>query len=108
MLRVIALSERLRLPIPQFGHSNAPFNVVPVDFVLDALIAGAGAPSAAGETLHLVDPEPVTAAQMMGILGETNAGRSPSVNLPPATITALLRLPAAPAQIRDPPREAIR
>ena len=62
MLRVIAWCERAGWPIPQFGRSGAPFNVVPVDFVVDAMTAGASEETAVGRTLHLVDPEPVTAA----------------------------------------------
>src|SRR4051812_3721699 len=39
MLRTIALSAQRHTPIAQFGASGAPFNVVPVDFVVDALTA---------------------------------------------------------------------
>ncbi|MEA2427301.1 MAG: hypothetical protein QOF37_929, partial [Thermoleophilaceae bacterium] len=37
MLRTVAVAAARHMPIPQFGAANAPFNVVPVDFVLDAL-----------------------------------------------------------------------
>ena len=37
MLRTIAVAERRGLPIAQFGLAEAPFNVVPVDFIVDAL-----------------------------------------------------------------------
>ena len=39
MLRVIARCGGDEPPIPQFGRSAAPFNVVPVDFVIDAMPA---------------------------------------------------------------------
>ena len=48
----------VRAPLPHFGRSDAPFNVVPVDFILDSTAAAAGDEAAVGETLHLVDPEP--------------------------------------------------
>src|SRR4051795_4752326 len=35
MLRVVSVAEQRPLPIPQFGRAEAPFNVVPVDFVVD-------------------------------------------------------------------------
>ena len=57
-----------RAPLPQFGRSEAPFNVVPVDFIVDAIAAAAGDEAAVGETLHLVDPEPVTAAELFKAL----------------------------------------
>src|SRR5919106_2440711 len=94
MLRVIALCERLGAPIPQFGRSNAPFNVVPVDFVLDAMLAGASEPAAVGQTFHLVDPEPVTAVELLGILSEAYAGRGPSYRLAPRLVATALRVPA--------------
>jgi nucleoside-diphosphate-sugar epimerase len=107
MLRVIAFCERRGLPLPQFGRSNAPFNVVPVDFVLDALVAGAREPSALGQTLHLVDPEPVTAAELMRILGERYAGRGPSYRLPPRLVRTALRAPAARSLFGGAPPESI-
>src|SRR5436190_16340991 len=42
MLRVVSVAERRGMPIAQFGRAEAPFNVVPVDFVVDALVAASG------------------------------------------------------------------
>src|ERR671937_2314906 len=61
ILRVISEAQRMGRPVPNFGRSEAPFNVVPVDFVVDAIATVAAAEEAAGETLHLVDPEPLSA-----------------------------------------------
>src|ERR687892_1247346 len=108
MLRVIALCERLGAPIPQFGRSGAPFNVVPVDFVLDALIAGAREPAAAGQTFHLVDPEPVTAAELLRILSEAYAGRAPTYRLPSGLVAAALRARAVREAFGGAPSESIR
>jgi nucleoside-diphosphate-sugar epimerase len=108
MLRVIAVAERRGLPIPQFGRSGAPFNVVPVDFVLDALIAGSQEPAAVGQTFHLVDPEPVTAAEVLGILAEGYAGRGPSYRLPPRLVAGVLQVPAVQAMFGGAPSESIR
>ncbi len=100
MLRVISYTERHGLPIPQFGRSNAPFNVVPVDFVLDAMLAGAREPAAVGQTFHLVDPEPVTAAELLRILARAYAGRAPSYRLPSRAIEAALRVPGGAGGVR--------
>jgi thioester reductase-like protein len=108
MLRVISFCERRGMPIPQFGRSNAPFNVVPVDFVLDAMLAGASEPAAVGQTFHLVDPEPVTAVELLGILAEAYAGREPSLRLPPRVVANSLRVPAVRAMFGGAPRESIR
>src|SRR4051812_9528027 len=40
-------------PLPQIGNGDAPFNVVPVDFVIDAMAAGRADAEVTGQTLHL-------------------------------------------------------
>ena len=52
----------------QVGRGDAPFNVVPVDFVVDAISAGARDAEAVGHTLHLVDPEPVSSHELARLL----------------------------------------
>src|SRR3954449_10593818 len=49
MLRVISQAERAGRAVPNFGRSEAPFNVVPVDFVVDAIAACATLKEALGE-----------------------------------------------------------
>jgi thioester reductase-like protein len=108
MLRVVALAERHGLPLPQFGRSGAPFNVVPVDFVIDALLAGARSQAAAGQTLHLVDPEPVTAAELLAILSHAYPGPRPGLRIPPGLVAGMLRVPAVRALFGGAPPESIR
>src|SRR4029078_6572690 len=50
-------------PLPQIGSGDAPFHVVPVDFAGDAIAAGRGDAEVTAQTLHLVDPEPMSSAQ---------------------------------------------
>jgi nucleoside-diphosphate-sugar epimerase len=108
LLRVISWCERRGMPIPQLGRSGAPFNVVPVDFVLDAMLAGASEPAATGQTFHLVDPEPVTAAELLAILAEAYAGRAPSYRLPATLVAEALRVPVVRGAFGGAPRESIR
>ncbi len=108
MLRVISFCEARGMPIPQFGRAAAPFNVVPVDFVVDALVAGSRAADAVGETLHLVDPEPVTASELLTTLAREYAGREPSYRLPPALVEASLRFEVVRNLFAGAPRESIR
>jgi thioester reductase-like protein len=91
MLRTIARAMKMGGRIPQFGASSAPFNVVPVDFVVGALVAAAGDPDAAGDTLHLVDPEPISALELMSALSREYAGRDPSYKLPSKAVEMSLR-----------------
>ena len=108
MLRVISFAESRGMPIAQFGRAAAPFNVVPVDFVVDALVAGSLAADAVGETLHLVDPEPVTASELLTLLAREYAGREPSYRLPSALVEASLRFESVRNLFAGAPRESIR
>jgi thioester reductase-like protein len=107
MLRTVSRAVRMKSPIPQFGKAGAPFNVVPVDFVLDALEAAAAEPSAVGETLHLVDPEPITAAELARLLAVEYSGREPGYKVPPKAVEVSLRSKAVRNMFHGAPSESI-
>ncbi len=108
LLRVISQMVRSNVAIPQFGRSSAPFNVVPVDFVVDALAAGAADNDAVGETLHLVDPEPTSAYEVMRLLSREYAGREPTVRIPAGLVAGSLRLGPVRELFGGAPSEGIR
>ena len=108
MLRTIARAAHDGTPIVQFGRAEAPFNCVPVDFIVDAIAAAAGDPAAVGETLHLVDPEPVTGAQMGELFSLEYAGKKPTMRVPPGMIENALRLKKVRDAFGGAPHEAIR
>ncbi len=96
-----------RAPLPRFGRSGAPFNVVPVDFIVDALAAGAADSAAEGETLHLVDPDPVTAAELFNKLAQEYSDREPKVRLPPKMVENSLRMKPVSKAFHGAPPESI-
>jgi thioester reductase-like protein len=106
MLRLIAASGAR--PIAQVGRAGAPFNVVPADFVIDALAAGSRDPQAVGATLHLVDPEPVTAREVTEIFAELYAGRRPRYRVPAGLVQESFRFEAVRRAFGGAPRESIR
>lgn len=108
MLRSIQAAERTGGPIFQIGRSNAPFNVVPVDFVIEAMTAAAEDPLAIGRTLHLVDPEPVPARDVLSLLAREYAGREPRFRIPPRLLSGSLRLPAVRKMYAGAPAQGIR
>jgi NAD(P)-dependent dehydrogenase (short-subunit alcohol dehydrogenase family) len=63
--------QRLRRVLPAWVPLAAPsqgsFNIVPVDFVAAALDHIAHAPSLDGQTFHLVDPNPLSPAQILDL-----------------------------------------
>jgi nucleoside-diphosphate-sugar epimerase len=92
ILRAISRARRLGRAIPQFGRSRAAFNVVPVDYVIEACVAAARDPATVGETLHLVDPDPLSAAELVELLSRAYAQRPPRGRVPARMVERSLRL----------------
>jgi thioester reductase-like protein len=107
MLRAIAEAESRGQALMNFGRAGAPFNVVPVDFVVEAIAAAASDPATAGETLHLVDPEPLSASQLADTLSREYAGRPPRGRIPAASVETALRFSAIRKRFGGTPRESI-
>jgi thioester reductase-like protein len=107
ILRVIAEAHRAGRPVPNFGRSEAPFNVVPVDYVVAAIAAAVSDEAISGETLHLVDPEPLSARELTEALSVSYSGRSPRWRIPPGLVEASLRLKPVQARFGGAPRESI-
>lgn len=108
MLRAIGVSVRRKMPIAQYGRAAAPFNVVPVDFIVRGLLAGSNDDEAIGETFHLVDPEPISTKEVFGLLSELYAGKRPSYTLPAAPVGAALRIKAVQKFFDGIPAESLR
>ncbi|HEV2819025.1 MAG TPA: SDR family oxidoreductase, partial [Solirubrobacteraceae bacterium] len=107
VLRMLDVLRRLRLPVPQIGRGDALFNVVPVDYVIDAIAAGVRTPAARGETLHLTDPDPLTSQALIELLASRFGAPLPSYRVPPALLEASLRLRPVRATFVGVPPESI-
>jgi thioester reductase-like protein len=107
MLRVISRATRWKQPIPRFGRAEAPFNVVPVDFIIEAMTTADDVPELIGSTLHLVDTEPVSAAEVFDLLARQYAGRSTAYRLPPKLVAGSLRVPAVRKLFSGAPPQSI-
>jgi thioester reductase-like protein len=105
MLRTISAT---RGPLPQIGRDDAPFNVVPVDFVVDAIAAGVADAGAVGHTLHLVDPEPQSSAEIFTLLARAWDGRTPRFRVPPGLLDRSLKFAAVRRIYGGTPRQSIR
>ncbi len=79
------------LPVPE--DPQAPLNVVPIDFVLDAALAIGLHPAAAGRTVHLVDPAPLPARRVYELIANRLGRRLATVPIPGRALSALRRLP---------------
>ena len=108
LLRTISRSVRMNSPIPQLGKAGAPFNVVPVDFVVDAIAALSRDDASVGETLHLVDPDPLTAKELTQLLSKEYAGKEPTLRVPARLVQESLRFKPVRDMFEGAPRESIR
>lgn len=100
------VTSPLRVPLPLPGDGAFPFNVVPVDFVVEAILEIAFQPHAVGKTFHLVDPNPMSARKVYHYVAERAGKRVPRGRLPAKASVALLRLPIL-ERLARPQRTAI-
>ncbi len=92
-LAILLVASPLAVPLPLPGDAVAPLNVVPVDFVVDAALAIAENPAAAGRTVHLVDPAPLSARRVYEMIAARAGKKLPPVSVPARVLQALLQLP---------------
>ncbi len=107
MLRAIGVSMKRGWPIAKYGKSAAPFNVVPVDFVVNGLMAGSKDDQAIGQTFHLVDPEPISAGDVFELLSELYANKKPAYTMPAKPVALALKAKAMQRLFEGIPSESI-
>jgi uncharacterized protein YbjT (DUF2867 family) len=99
------------LPSPgvffQLGFGSGTVNLVPVDFVVEAMAALSAAPSSTGRTYHLCDPKPHSPRELARMFEAALGRRFVFVPLPPFLARAAFapppvqRLLGMPSQILD-------
>ncbi len=107
LLKAVSRAKKANQPLMHFGRANSPFNVVPVDYVVEAIATAAAAPETRGETLHLVDPEPLSGGELLTALAHHYGGPVPKGRIPPALAELALRLPPVQQRFGGTPRESI-
>jgi thioester reductase-like protein len=105
-LGILLVMSPLVVPLPLPGNGIAPLNVVPVDFVVEAVWAISRDPRGAGGTFHLVDPNPMSARRAYEMIAEKAHKKLPRFNLPSKAADVMLRLPLL-EKIARPQRAAI-
>ena len=81
------------LSLANIGNPEVRLNVVPVDFVVEAMAALASDDASAGETVQLADPEPLTTEELFDIVSRNLSGRESLVTLPAPVVRTTLNLP---------------
>lgn len=86
-----ALPVAIRIPLP--GDGSAPLNLVPVDYLVDAVHVIAGQPSTIGKTFHVVDPNPLSSRGVYETIAARAGRKLPRYHVSPNLTKALLRFP---------------
>lgn len=78
------------------GNHKVSLNLVPVDFVVDAMAALACDERAIGYTLQLADPAPLTTNQLFNAIAKSIDGHKSRITAPAKWVRFFLMLPPSP------------
>lgn len=78
------------------GNKNVRLNLVPVDFVVEAIAQLARDERAVGKTIALADPNPLQTEAIFDALTETMIGKKSIIKPPPILVEKFLMLPLTP------------
>lgn len=87
---LLKVLHRLPWPLTRFnvGSHRIRFQMVPVDFIIDAVATIAARPDTAGKTFHLTDPEPCTTAEIFDLFHRALFGTGSWMRLPGPLVKA--------------------
>ncbi|MBI3185799.1 MAG: SDR family oxidoreductase [Myxococcales bacterium] len=105
-LGILLVMSPLVMPLPLPGNGVAPLNVVPVDYLVSAVWHISKDERAVGRTLHLVDPNPMSARRVYELIAEKAHKRLPKFTLSAKAADVMLRLPVL-EKLARPQRAAI-
>lgn len=88
------------------GNNEVTLNLVPVDFVVEAMAALAYHPDSIGKTVQLADPRPLTTRELFDTIAHSLDGKGSRVTLPASLVETSLMLPLSP-KITDLPHSAV-
>lgn len=78
------------------GNREVRLNLVPVDFVVEAMWALTKDERATGATVQLADPAPLTTHELFEAIARTLAGRGSRLTIPQRLVRSTLSLPLSP------------
>lgn len=90
---MLLAASPVAVTIPLPGDGNAPLNLVPVDYLVDAVHAIATSPSTIGKTYHVVDPNPISSRGVYEAIAARSGRKLPRYHVSPNLAKVLLRFP---------------
>src|SRR5918911_1377910 len=92
LINYLRMYPRL-LSLANIGNRDVRLNVVPVDFVVEAMAAPAGDERAVGATVQLADPAPLTTEELFDVVARRLAGRESLFTVPAPLVRTTLGMP---------------
>ena len=83
------------LSLVNIGNRDVRLNVVPIDFVVEAMAVLAQDDRAAGATVQLADPAPLSTHQLFEVISRSLAGHGSRLTVPAPLVRTTLKLPVA-------------
>lgn len=80
--------------IPYIGRSHSTFNVVPVDYILEASVYLSGLEQAESATVHLTDPNPHPVEEVYRAMVHEMTGKYPKGRIPKKLAALSMKVPA--------------
>lgn len=105
LMMYVMKSPRL-LSIPNLGNAAVRLNLVPVDWLIESMVALADDDRAIGSTVQLADPAPLTTEELFDALANAIGGHRSWFTVPAPIVYRTLMLPIAPP-ITGLPRSAV-
>ena len=95
LIHYLRMHPRL-LSLINIGNRDVRLNLVPVDFVVEAMAALAREERATGATVQLADPEPLTTHEIFDSIAHALTGRASRLTVPARLVRPSLMLPFSP------------
>jgi thioester reductase-like protein len=96
LIHYLRMRPRL-LSLANIGNHQVRLNLVPVDFVVEAMATLAREERATGATVQLADPQPLTTHDLFEEIARSLTGRGSRLTVPPKLVQPSLMLPFSPS-----------
>lgn len=85
------------LRLLNIGNNQVTLNLVPVDFVVEAMATLAKDENAVGKTFQIADPNPLTTNELFDTIGRCLTGKGSRITFPASLVERSLMMPFSPA-----------
>ena len=92
LLKYPSLLSRLNI-----GNNEVKLNLVPVDYVVEAMALLLEDDKAIGQTIQIADPAPLSTQELFNSISRTITGHGSAVTLPPGLVQTTLTLRVSPS-----------